>query len=189
MRAQGLPGRLAAGLEQAGLPYMFTGSFVSSLQGYPREIGNLDVVVALPAAALPALARAFPPPDFELDLEAARLALARAEAFALVEADSGAQVDFWPLGGSAFDRSRFARRREESFQGALLAVCAPEDTILSKLPWGQRWGQLARQLEDARGVYELQYSRLELDYLRRWAAELGLEGPLRELERTAHPAG
>jgi len=189
MREEKLLRRLVGALERAGVPYLFTGSFASSLQGSPRAIGNLDLVVRLQAGRVRELKAAFPPPDFELDEQAALQALAAGESFALVDPESGGRVDFWPASESTFDRSRFARRRFEEFQGLRLPVSSPEDTILVKLYWGARSGEAKKQVEDARGVYELQHSRLDKAYLRRWAAELGVALELEKLERQAQPLG
>ena len=189
MREQELLSRLVGTLEQAGVPYLLTGSFASSLQGYPRSAGNLDLVVRLEAGGIRELKSAFPPPEFELDEEAALQALARGESFALVDLGGGGRVDFWPASDSPFDRSRFARRYIEEFQGLRLAVSSPEDTILVKLYWGTRSGEAEKQAEDALGVYELQHSRLDKAYLRRWASELGVTPELEALESESQPLG
>jgi hypothetical protein len=189
MREQQLLSRLVGVLELTGAAYLFTGSFASSLQGTPRAIGNLDLVVRLRAGGLGELKAAFPPPEFELDEEAALRALAAGEPFSLLDLEDGGRVDFWPDSGSPFDLSRFARRQLEEFQGLGLQVSSPEDTILSKLYWGSRWGEMEKQAEDALGVYELQHSRLDRAYLRRWAAELGVVAELERLEREAQALG
>jgi len=189
MREQELLDRVIGALERAGIPYLVTGSFASSLQGFPRPTDNVDLVVPPEARGVRELKLAFPPPEFRLDEEEALRAFSRMEAFALEDLGGSGRVVFWPLSGSAFDRSRFARRREEDFQGRRLTLSSPEDTILSKLYWGGRFGGAGKQTEDALGVYEMQYSRLDLPYLRRWAAELGVQGELAELERRAQRLG
>jgi hypothetical protein len=189
MREQDLLRRLIGVLEQSATPYLLTGSFVSSLQGYPRSTGNLDLVARLGEEGIRELKLAFPPPEFELDEQAALRAAEAGESFALVDLAGGGRVDFWPASDSAFDRSRFARRQVEEFQGLRLAVSSPEDTILVKLYWGLRTGERRLQAEDALGVYELQASRLDRPYLRRWAAELGIARELAELESEAQPLG
>jgi hypothetical protein len=189
MREQELLSRLVGTLERTGASYMFTGSFASSLQGTPRAIGNLDLVARLGAVELRELKLAFPPPEFELDEQAALQAIARGDSFTLLDLASGGRADFWPASDSPFDRSRFARRYVEEFQGLRLTVSSPEDTILVKLYWGARSGLRQKQAEDALGVYELQHSRLDKSYLRRWAAELGVTAELSRLEKEAQPMG
>ncbi len=188
MREAELLRRVIGTLERAGVPYMLTGSFASSLQGYPRSTGNVDLVAGLDAGAVRELKLAFPGPEFELDEEAALRAVAGLEAFQLT-GPGGARVVFWPASDSAFDRARFARSYAEEFQGQRLTVSSPEDTILVKLYWGGRSGETEKQAQDALGVYELQYSRLDLAYLRRWAAALGVQRQLAALEKEAQRLG
>jgi hypothetical protein len=189
MRERELLRRLVGALERSGTAYLFTGSFASSLQGAPRAVDNLDLVVRLEAGGLEALKEAFPPPDFQLDMEKAQRALAGLDSFALVDLQEGVRVDLWPASDSPFDRSRFERRRQEEYQGLRLQVSSPEDTILSKLYWGSRWGEAEKMAADALGIYELQHSLLDKAYLRRWAAEIGVARELEKLQRQAHPVG
>jgi len=67
-------------------------------------------------------------------------------------------------------------------------VSSPEDTILVKLYWGLRSGS-GQAGRGRAGVYELQFSRLDKPYLRRWAAELGVVRELAELEKKAQALG
>lgn len=50
-------------LDVNGIEYMVTGSLVSSSQGEPRATHDIDLIVRILAAAVPALARAFPAPS------------------------------------------------------------------------------------------------------------------------------
>ncbi|MCH7683734.1 MAG: hypothetical protein IIB35_08510 [Gemmatimonadetes bacterium] len=66
MSQQDLLIRVVEALERAGVDYMLTGSFVSSLQGEPRATHDIDVVVAMNETAVRTLVDAFPPPEFYL---------------------------------------------------------------------------------------------------------------------------
>jgi len=58
-------------------------------------------------------------------------------------------------------------------------VASAEDMILQKLEWFQSGGGVSeRQWEDVIGMLKVQTGNLDLGYLRRWAAELRLEGLL-----------
>ena len=59
MSQQELLNRVVAVLESQGVPYMVTGSIVSSLQGEPRASHDIDFVVALTPAGIPRLAASF----------------------------------------------------------------------------------------------------------------------------------
>ena len=68
-----------------------------------------------------------------------------------------------------------------------LPVASPEDTILAKRLWYRRGGEVSdRQWSDIRGIVEVQKGHLDLDYLRRWARDLGVEDLL---ERILSPLG
>ena len=162
-------------LNRAGVDYMATGSVASSLQGEPRASHDIDLVVALPASAAPALAAAFAPPDFYLPEDFILDAIRKRHMFNLLSIAEGEKVDFWMLTDDPFDQSRFARKREEDVFGVKLKVSAPEDTILAKLRWAKLSGGSEKQFTDALRVYEVQRKQLDQAYLDRWALQLGVE--------------
>jgi len=172
-------------LEKSEIPYMLTGSYVSNLQGYPRF--THDIVVLIDPSKIPGLKGAFADPDFYLDEQSMSEAIQQGGMFNLVESSGGNKIDFWVLTDSAFDRSRFSRRYAERVFGQALVVSSPEDTILMKLLWARMSGGSDKHRQDALGVYELQFGRLDRDYLRRWAVTLGVEEDLRSLEEKARP--
>ncbi|MDP2660245.1 MAG: hypothetical protein Q8R28_05910 [Dehalococcoidia bacterium] len=179
--------RVVQVLNQAGIPYMVSGSVVSSLQGEPRSTHDLDLVVALEKSAIGALVEAFPSPDFYLDADSIVEAIGNQGSFNLIDADSGDKVDFWMLTCEPFDRSRFGRRYLEEVLGIQVMVSSPEDTILAKLRWANLSGGSEKQTTDALRVYEVQFLKLDLDYLRGWADRLGIRDLLQRLEQEAEP--
>jgi predicted nucleotidyltransferase len=85
MSQQELLKRVVDVLDAAGVPYMATGSIVSSLQGEPRSTHDIDLVVAITPAGAQALLKAFPPPDYYLDDLAVREAMRRRDMFNLLD--------------------------------------------------------------------------------------------------------
>jgi hypothetical protein len=77
-----------------------------------------------------------------------------------------------------FDRIHFQRRVEQLFatnpeQKAFMTTA--EDIILAKLEWYRLGNEISdRQWRDILGVLKVQAGRLDLDYLRQWAAELNV---------------
>lgn len=190
MSQQDLLKRVVAQLDEAGIEYMLTGSVVSSLQGEPRATHDIDVVISIRESAgdaTAALKAAFPEPEFYLDEDAARAAIAERGMFNLIETREGGKVDFWLLTDDAFDQSRFTRRYVEEFEGARLAVSRPEDTILMKLKWATASGGSEKQFVDALRVYEVQHGRLDQPYLDAWAARLAVTALLSRLRAEAEP--
>jgi hypothetical protein len=54
-------------------------------------------------------------------------------------------------------------------------VTTSEDIILAKLEWYRLGNEISdRQWRDILGVLKVQAGRLDLDYLRQWAAELNI---------------
>ena len=172
-------------LEDLGIEYMVTGSVASSLQGEPRSTHDIDLVVVLQRSMVEKLVEAFPPPDFYLS-EASILDAIDAEGmFNIIDANEGDRIDFWMLTNEPFDQSRFSRKYAEDVMGFSLQVSSPEDTILAKLKWAQLSGGSEKQFADALRVYEIQYAKLNLDYLTNWAETLNVESALKRLQDTA----
>jgi hypothetical protein len=176
-------------LEAAGIPYMLTGSFVSSLQGEPRLTHDIDLVVAITPKDAKSLVAAFGPPDYYLDELAVEEAIRRKNQFNLLDVTGGDKVDFWILTDDPFDQSRFARRYAEDFEGQRIFVSRPEDTILMKLQWGRMSGGSEKQFGDARSVYELQKRRLDIPYIEQWMRALGLWESWERLKREGAGGG
>jgi hypothetical protein len=187
MQQQELLKRVVAVLDGAGIGYMVTGSYVSSMQGDPRSTHDIDIVVAMEARHVPALLAAFPAPEFYLDEHSVRSAIQRRDMVNLLRADSGDKVDLWILTDDEFDQSRFARRVRESFDGTPIDVSSPEDTILLKLRWADLSGGSRKQFLDALRVYETQFPVLDQAYMDHWASKLNLTPALGELRKQATP--
>jgi hypothetical protein len=175
-------------LNQVGIQYMITGSVVSSLQGEPRSTHDIDMVISIQKSVAKRLVEAFPPPVFYLDEDNILDAIKKQSMFNLIDVNTGDKVDFWMLTNEPFDQSRFSRKICEEFMGLKILISSPEDTILVKL----RWAKLAKlsggsekQFTDALRVYEVQYGKLDIDYLEQWAKKLNLESLWKRLVNEA----
>ncbi len=56
-----------------------------------------------------------------------------------------------------------------------MKVSTPEDTILAKLRWAKLSGGSEKQFTDALRVYEVQFGKLDIDYIMEWAKKLNIE--------------
>ena len=172
-------------LRSLKIDYMVSGSIVSSLQGEPRATHDIDIVVAVPPSSAKDLAAAFPAPGYYLSEESIVEALDSRGMFNLIDVDSGDTIDFWILTDRQFDVSRFHRKYVERVMGMQIAVSAPEDTILMKLLWARESGGSEKQFTDALRVFEVQYRKLDVEYLRDWARRLDIYSLLEKLEEEA----
>ena len=167
------------------IEYMVTGSIASSLQGEPRSTHDIDIVIAIEKSAVKKLGESFPPPDFYLNEDSIIDAINRQSMFNLININEGDKVDFWILTDEPFDRSRFSRKYVEEVMGIRMQVSTPEDTILAKLRWAELSGGSEKQFMDALRVYEVQFEKLDKDYLEHWAKGLEVESLLKRVKDEA----
>ncbi|MEK7450260.1 MAG: hypothetical protein AAB019_12360 [Planctomycetota bacterium] len=175
MSQQELLKKVVQTLENTGIPYMITGSIVSSLQGEPRTTHDIDILVVLQKSDIDKLINAFPPPDFYLDRQDLSETIAGGRMFNLINLKEGDKADFWILTDESFDQSRFSRKCTEEFRGLKMQISTPEDTILAKLKWAKLCGGSEKQFTDALRVYEVQFGKLNLDYLEQWVEKLDIQ--------------
>ena len=190
MSQQELLKKASGALEAAGIPYMLTGSTVSSMQGEPRATHDIDMVVMVSQKQLLELAAVFAAPDYHYDILAAQAAQAATKSrsmFNIIETASGDKIDFWLLTEEPFDRQRFARRRREEVFGFPVYVSSPEDTILMKLRWAKLSGGSQKQFQDALRVYEVQGAGLDENYIGKWAVVLEVGELWRQIKEQAEP--
>jgi hypothetical protein len=178
---QALLTRIVEALDGAGIPYMLTGSFASSLQGEPRASHDIDIVIDITPEDVARVAQALSAPGIYLDVHAVSDATRRRTMFNLIDPVSGDKADFWLLTDEPYDRARFARRMRIEALGLALSVSAPEDTILMKLRWSAQAGGSQKQVNDALGVYGFQGDALDEVYLDKWAESLGVSAALAEI--------
>jgi hypothetical protein len=174
MSQQELLTRVVSALEAAGVPYMISGSLASSIYGEPRLTHDIDLVIEVNPSDADCLCAALALDGTFLDPESARSAIRDKDMFNLIEMNEGDKVDFWLLTDTAFDKSRFSRRRIAEFLKTHLSVSSPEDVILMKLLWAEKSGGSEKQFTDALRVYEVQQGVLDEDYILKWAETLGL---------------
>jgi hypothetical protein len=175
--------RLARLLDRAGIPYMVAGSLSSSLHGRPRATQDADVVIDPTEDQLDSLL-ALLEQGYYVSRDAARDALRDRTMFNLIDLEAGWKADLIILKDRPFSRQEFERRRQIDAMGQMLWVVSPEDIILSKLEW-MKGRESEIQYSDAFGVAVTQWEDLDLEYLRKWAGQLGVETMLARLFREA----
>ena len=168
-------------LDSLGIPYLIGGSFASAIHGIARMTADTDLVADIRLDQAEALAAALEG-AFYLDLETIREAIRRRESFNMIHLQTMFKVDVFVVKQRPFDRVQMERRQrvaisQEPERFAYIATA--EDNILAKLEW-YRLGNKAseRQWRDVQNVIKTQAERLDVAYMRQWAATLGLENLL-----------
>ena len=165
--------RIVAALDLAGIPFMLTGSFASSVHGSPRATRDIDLVIDPTPESLRALARLLPPEEYYHDETAAQDALSRRSQFNVLDHATGWKVDLIIRKSRPFSRAEFERRQVLDFDGVRLAVATAEDVVLAKLEWAKTGGS-RRQVEDAAGVLMARAGEIDIEWIERWVLDLDI---------------
>jgi hypothetical protein len=171
-------------LDDLGVSYLLGGSLASSLHGIPRSTQDADLVADLQSHHVAPLVSRLRE-SFYLDDERVRNAVRRRASFNAIHLATMTKVDVFVLKGAPFARQEMERRQRISLpegDGAVLEVATAEDTVLQKLAWFALGGGTSeQQWTDVLGVLKVQHGRLDMAYLRRWGAEVGVEDLLEKV--------
>ncbi len=164
-------------LDSLKVDYYIGGSVASSFTGVARATQDADLIADLrPAHAL--LLTASLEEAYYVSRDRMIQAIRRRSSFNVIHLATMFKVDVFVMPRSSYARRSMARRTSLEIPevGRPLDFCAPEDIVLSKLDWYRLGGEVSdRQWYDLQGVLRLQSENLDLDYLRSWARQLGLE--------------
>jgi hypothetical protein len=169
---------VAEALDRLGVAYQIGGSVASSVHGMARATMDIDLVADLGPDDVDAFVEALGD-EYYADAAMIREAIERRSSFNLIHQPTMFKVDVFVPRERDFDRSSLGRRVRESLspdpEARAFYVATAEDTLLAKLEWFDRGGRTSeRQWSDIIGVLRVQGEALEVDYLKRWAEDLGL---------------
>ena len=168
-------------LDALGISHMLAGSYASNIHGRPRSTHNADVVIDIQPDQAEAFIQTFRD-DSPLEPDSIRRNVKSRTMFNLISFAHVFKIDLIPLRETPYHREEWARRTTVEAFGRKLFVATAEDTILSKLKWyRQSDGALARQLEDARSIIDLQRENLDRSHLTKWAKTEGVEDLLEQV--------
>lgn len=176
--------KLVAGLlNRLGIKYMVTGAYSVIYYGRPRFSHDVDFVVEMEESDVDGLVRELKKAseDFIFQESAIEDAVKKRSQFDVLYGVTLDKIDFWVLEDSDFERTKFARRKEVTYDGMKVHLTSPEDTIVQKLVWYGK-SKIEKHLIDAAFVWQLQ-ERLDKKYIKEWAGKLGVEKYLPELSK------
>lgn len=175
--------RAATGcLEDLGIAYMVTGSLASAHHGRPRSTHDVDIVVDPEPGAVSVLVVRLREAGFYVDAQTAAEAMQRRRQFNAIQTESGVKLDLIVRKDRPYSIEELRRRRPTQLgEGTSVMVASAEDSVLSKLEWARKAGGSEKQLADVAGILEVQGNRLDVAYIDRWAAALGVADLWNEL--------
>jgi hypothetical protein len=176
-------------LDALGVPYLIGGSLASAVHGVLRATLDTDLVADLRLEHAEPLARALGG-TFYVDAESIREAVLHQRSFNVIHLETMFKVDVFVVKKRPFHHSQMERRTAQVIAtdpDRTAYVATAEDTILAKLEWYRMGGDVSeQQWRDVLGVMKVQADRLDLAYLRQWAAQLNISDLL---ERAIKEAG
>ena len=164
-------------LEDVGIRYVLVGSFASSVHGIYRATADIDVLTDLKIQQVHPLFESLRD-TFYVDEHTMRNAVARGGSFNAIHFDSVFKVDIFVSKDDGFALGQLDRRELRKISPdrvETIYVATVEDTILAKLRWYQIGHETSdTQWRDIIGMLVTSCDRVDLQYLRAWAAKLGL---------------
>ena len=161
--------------EKLGVPYLIAGSLASTLYGMVRTTQDSDIVVEMRPEHLQAFVSALQD-EFYVDEEMLVESIQRNSSFNIIHRETMFKVDVFIPRPRPFLQAQLDRAQKQtfSFETEMSAKFAsPEDTILAKLERYCMGGEASdQQWRDILGVLKTRAGELDLEYLRKWAAEL-----------------
>ncbi|MGD0695267.1 MAG: hypothetical protein ABSB82_10475 [Terriglobia bacterium] len=163
-------------LDKLDIPYAVVGSFASSTYTRARQTQDVDLLVKMKREQVDGFVEAFSR-DFFVDRGLTDQALTRGTSFNIIHFQTTFKLDFFVC-GNRYNETVLSRRLLKKLDpetGLSGYIQTPEDTVLSKLDWFRKGGEISEnQWDDVIGILETQAARLDTSYLQKWAAELGL---------------
>ncbi|MGO9561402.1 MAG: hypothetical protein ACLPPV_02020 [Candidatus Korobacteraceae bacterium] len=127
--------RITAALDQAGIPYMLTGSFASAYYGVPRSSQDIDLIIEATPARLHTFIQLLPSGEYYADLELALEAQKRQSLFNVIDLLAGWKIDLIFRKSRPFSEEEFGRRQQVVLQGFAIFAASAEDVVVAKLEW------------------------------------------------------
>jgi hypothetical protein len=164
-------------LEDMGIRYVVVGSFASSARGQPRATVDADIVAEVTRDHARMLAERLAG-EYYADGLAIRHAVLDHSVFNAIHLETMFKVDVYVSTSGGFDEQQLLRRvpehiKPDSTQPVYVATA--EDTVLAKLVWFRKGaGVSERQWFDVLGILGVQKGQLDIKYLNKWAASLGI---------------
>lgn len=164
-------------LEEQQISYAVVGSVASSLHGFSRATGDVDILASISAEHIPILVKSLKD-EFYIDSKMIRRAISTNKPFNAIHIDSVFKLDVYAASKDEFDQQQLSRSQAVALlqnSESTINLASAEDTILAKLVWYRKGNEISeRQLSDIYGVITVQGDNLDFDYLQEWANKLNV---------------
>jgi hypothetical protein len=156
--------RIAAVLEEDGLPYAIGGALALGVWGTPRATNDIDMTVFAREAELDRVLDSLERAGLIVDRESAAKDVAR---IGLFKARAGRRfVDVFLLGHPQYDAMAKRRRAVTDAAGRTLVFISPEDLVVHKLLFARD-----KDVTDLENLFAVR-TDLDLGYVRSWLSQM-----------------
>jgi hypothetical protein len=166
-------------LERLGIPYFVGGSVASMAHGAQRLTLDADVVADIQGKHVEALVETLSD-HFYTDSDMIYDAIKYRSSLNFIHYQTMLKIDIFIPQQRAFEAHQFQRRMLRPLEvgnGERIEVfvASPEDIILAKLEWYRKGNEVSdRQWIDLMSVVKTQRQRLDVNYMKQMAAEIGV---------------
>jgi len=165
-------------LESLRIPHVLGGSVASTYYGEWRTTNDVDFAVAMLARHVDAfLART--ESDFIVDAAFVRESVHGQRVFTMIHRRTYIKVDLYVRHARGFFQSQLDRARHAPIRRSPVGsawIPTHEDVVLQKLSWYKSGGCVSdQQWRDVIGVLRVWDGRVDVAYMRKWAAELEVD--------------
>lgn len=164
--------------DDAGIPFMLTGSLAMNFYAVPRMTRDIDLVVAMTQADVERLVKLLES-DYYVSRDAVAEAIEHVSSFNLIHRDAVVKIDCFPRKPDPYHVTEFERRQRVSLGEFSTYIATREDLILSKLLWAKE----SRSEVQLRDVRNLAAGELDEAYVNEWVRRLGVAELWAEVQR------
>jgi hypothetical protein len=173
---------LVSCLDNLEIQYYIGGSVASSIFGLPRSTMDVDIVADIKKSHVKDMTLILQN-EYYIDADVILKSIERKSSFNLIHFDTMMKIDIFILKDRPFDREAFKRKKIDSLGEEpdieSFYFSSEEDIIISKLEWFKLGGEVSeRQWKDLIGVLKIQGKKLDFNYMKKWAEDLGLSALL-----------
>jgi hypothetical protein len=156
------------------ISYMIVGSIASMVYGEPRLTRDMDIVIDIDLKDAHKFELLFQQPEYYCPpIEILGDEIRNRGQFNLLHVPTGLKIDVMIKKVTAFDESRFLRRKRiELWEGFTAHLASAEDVIIKKLEYFREGGS-EKHIRDIRGI--VTNTQLDNTYLKNWITQLHLE--------------
>jgi hypothetical protein len=173
--------RITRSLDDAGIPFMLTGSLAAAFYGTPRATQDVDLVIDTGQPQLDHLLGLLLDNGLYVSRDAAAEAFKSGGQFNAIDPATGWKADLIFRRSREFSRTEFDRRRPTNLFGVEVALPTVEDLIIAKLEWSVL-GDAELQRRDILDLLDASEGSIDRSYMQKWIAILGLEKAWADLD-------